>query len=84
MDALSERLVSGKEVLALRNPANAAPDNAEAPHPASRPSIVASSSILGGICRVFRNTEAADHERAKGELKALMPGDAKEDAIGMA
>jgi len=38
---------------------------------------------LDKLCYLFRNTREAffDHERAKSELKALMPEDAKE-AIG--
>ena len=45
-------------------------------------------ALHSGVCwaefaALFRNTRSAflDHERAKGELKALMPEDAKE-AIG--
>jgi predicted phage-related endonuclease len=67
----------------------------ETPHlinvePPSRPRIEAlrivdmsASNSWAEFASLFRNTRSAflDHERAKGELKALMPDDAKE-AIG--
>jgi predicted phage-related endonuclease len=60
--------------------------NAEAPRvhvEAIRIVDMSSSNSWAGFAALFRNTRSAflDHERAKGELKALMPEDAKE-AIG--
>jgi predicted phage-related endonuclease len=60
--------------------------NAEAPRPrieVIRIVDMSSSNSWAELAALFRNTRAAflDHERAKGELKALMPEDAKE-AIG--
>jgi predicted phage-related endonuclease len=60
--------------------------NAEAPRPrieAIRTVDMSASNSWAEFAALFRNTRAAclDHERAKGELKALMPEDAKE-AIG--
>jgi putative phage-type endonuclease len=62
------------------------PINAEAPRPrieAIRIVDMSSSNSWAEFAGLFRNTREAflDHERAKGELKALMPEDAKE-AIG--
>jgi hypothetical protein len=44
---------------------------------------MSSSNSWADFAGLFRNTRSAflDHERAKGELKALMPEDAKE-AVG--
>jgi hypothetical protein len=41
---------------------------------------MSSSNSWAEFAALFRNTRSAflDHERAKGELKALMPEDAKE------
>jgi predicted phage-related endonuclease len=60
--------------------------NAEPPRPrieAVRVINMSSSNSWAELAALFRNTRAAflDHERAKSELKALMPEDAKE-AIG--
>jgi hypothetical protein len=60
--------------------------NAEPPRPrieAIRIVDMSSSNSWGEFAALFRNTRDAflDHERAKSELKALMPEDAKE-AIG--
>jgi predicted phage-related endonuclease len=60
--------------------------NAESPRPridAVRIVDMSASNSWADFAALFRNTRAAflDHERAKGELKALMPEDAKE-AIG--
>jgi predicted phage-related endonuclease len=60
--------------------------NAEAPRPrieAIRIVDMSSSNSWAEFAALFRNTRGAflDHERAKSELKALMPEDAKE-AIG--
>ena len=60
--------------------------NTEAPRPrieAIRIVDMSSSNSWAEFAALFRNTREAflDHERAKGELKALMPEDAKE-AIG--
>jgi putative phage-type endonuclease len=60
--------------------------NAEPPRPrieAIRIVDMSSSNSWAEFAALFRNTREAflDHERAKGELKALMPEDAKE-AIG--
>ena len=60
--------------------------NAEAPRPrieAIRIVDMSSSNSWAEFAGLFRNTRDAflDHERAKGELKALMPDDARE-AIG--
>ena len=60
--------------------------NAEAPRPrieAIRIVDMSSSNSWAEFAGLFRNTREAflDHERAKSELKALMPEDAKE-AIG--
>jgi predicted phage-related endonuclease len=60
--------------------------NAEPPRPrieAIRIVDMSSSNSWAEFAAVFRNTRSAflDHERAKSELKALMPEDAKE-AIG--
>jgi predicted phage-related endonuclease len=60
--------------------------NAESPRPrieAVRIVDMSASNSWAEFGALFRNTRAAflDHERAKGELKALMPEDAKE-AIG--
>jgi hypothetical protein len=60
--------------------------NAEAPRPrieAIRIVDMSSSNSWAEFAGLFRNTHGAflDHERAKSELKALMPEDAKE-AIG--
>jgi predicted phage-related endonuclease len=60
--------------------------NAEAPRPrieAIRIVDMSSSNSWAEFAGLFRNTREAflDHERAKGELKALMPDDARE-AIG--
>jgi predicted phage-related endonuclease len=60
--------------------------NCEAPRPrieAIRIVDMSSSNSWSGFAALFRNTREAflDHERAKTELKALMPEDAKE-AIG--
>jgi predicted phage-related endonuclease len=60
--------------------------NAEPPRPrieAIRVVDMSSSNSWAEFAAVFRNTQDAflDHERAKAELKALMPEDAKE-AIG--
>jgi predicted phage-related endonuclease len=60
--------------------------NAEPPRPrieAVRVVDMSSSNSWAEFAALFRNTRTAflDHERAKGELKALMPEDAKE-AIG--
>src|SRR5262249_33233229 len=60
--------------------------NAEPPRPrieAIRVVDMSSSNSWAEFAGLFRNTRDAflDHERAKGELKALMPEDAKE-AIG--
>jgi predicted phage-related endonuclease len=60
--------------------------NAEPPHPrieAIRIADMSSSNSWAEFAGMFRNTRAAflDHERAKTELKGLMPEDAKE-AIG--
>jgi len=57
--------------------------NAEPPRPrleAVRIVDMSSSNSWAEFAAVFRNTRAAylDHERAKSELKALMPEDAKE------
>ena len=62
------------------------PINAEPPRPrieAIRIVDMSASNSWSEFAAVFRNTRSAflDHERAKGELKALMPEDAKE-AIG--
>jgi hypothetical protein len=59
---------------------------AEPPRPrieAIRIVDMSSSNSWAGFAALFRNTQRAflDHERAKSELKALMPADAKE-AIG--
>jgi hypothetical protein len=87
--ALSHRSgVGGKEVLALR-PIRRSPPHlimAEPPRPrieAIRIVDMSSSNSWAEFAALFRNTREAfiDHERAKGELKALMPEDAKE-AIG--
>jgi predicted phage-related endonuclease len=60
--------------------------NAEPPRPrieAVRVVDMSASNSWAEFASLFRNTRSAflDHERAKGELKALMPEDAKE-AIG--
>src|SRR5262249_27601972 len=60
--------------------------NAEPPRPrieAVRIVDMSSSNSWAEFATLFRNTRPAflDHERAKSELKALMPEDAKE-AIG--
>jgi putative phage-type endonuclease len=60
--------------------------NAEPPRPrieAVRIVDMSASNSWAEFAALFRNTRSAflDHERAKGELKALMPDDAKE-AIG--
>jgi hypothetical protein len=60
--------------------------NAEPPRPrieAIRIVDMSSSNSWAEFAALFRNTRAAflDHERAKGELKSLIPEDAKE-AIG--
>ena len=60
--------------------------NAEAPRPrleVVRIVDMSSSNSWAGFAGLFRNTRSAflDHERARTELKALMPEDAKE-AIG--
>ena len=60
--------------------------NAEPPPPrieAIRIVDMSSSNCWAEFAALFRNTRSAflDHERAKSELKALMPEDAKE-AIG--
>jgi predicted phage-related endonuclease len=60
--------------------------NAEPPRPrieAIRIVDMSASNSWAGFAALFRNTREAflDHERAKSELKALMPEDAKE-AIG--
>jgi predicted phage-related endonuclease len=60
--------------------------NAEPPRPrieAIRIVDMSSSNSWAEVAALFRSTREAflDHERAKGELKALMPEDAKE-AIG--
>jgi predicted phage-related endonuclease len=60
--------------------------NAEPPRPrleAVRIVDMSSSNSWAEFATLFRNTRQAflDHERAKGELKALMPEDAKE-AVG--
>src|SRR5260370_23777692 len=60
--------------------------NAEPPRPrieAIRIVDMSASNSWAEFAAVFRNTRSAflDHERAKSELKALMPEDAKE-AIG--
>jgi hypothetical protein len=60
--------------------------NAEQPRPrveAIRIVDMSASNSWAEFAALFRNTRSAflDHERAKGELKALMPEDAKE-AIG--
>jgi hypothetical protein len=60
--------------------------NAEPPRPrieAIRIVDMSASNSWGEFAALFRNTRSAflDHERAKSELKALMPEDAKE-AIG--
>jgi predicted phage-related endonuclease len=60
--------------------------NAEAPRPrieAVRIVDMSASNSWAGFAALFRNTREAflEHERAKSELKALMPEDAKE-AIG--
>src|SRR5260221_3648629 len=60
--------------------------NAEPPRPrieAIRIVDMSASNSWAEFAALFRNTRSAffDHERAKGELKALMPEDAKE-AIG--
>ena len=60
--------------------------NAEPPRPrieAVRIVDMSSSNSWAEFAALFRNTRDAflDHERAKGELKTLMPEDAKE-AIG--
>jgi predicted phage-related endonuclease len=62
------------------------PINAEPPRPrieAVRIVDMSSSNSWAEFAALFRNTRSAflDHERAKSELKALMPEDAKE-AIG--
>src|SRR5262249_34530043 len=85
--ALSDRSgVGGKKILALR-PIRRSP----APyHGPPKPRIEAirivdmsTSNSWAEFAALFRNTRQAflDHERAKSELKALMPEDAKE-AIG--
>jgi predicted phage-related endonuclease len=61
-------------------------NNAESPRPrieAVRIVDMSSSNSWAEFATLFRNTRSAflDHERAKSELKALMPEDAKE-AIG--
>ena len=61
----------------------AAPDHAEPPRPrieAVRVVDMSTSNSWAEFAALFRNTRDAflDHERAKGELKALMPEDAKE------
>jgi hypothetical protein len=86
--ALCERpRFGGKEVLALR-PIGEAPHliNAEPPRPcieAIRIVDMSSSNSWAEFAALFRNTRSAflDHERAKSELKTLLPEDAKE-AIG--
>jgi hypothetical protein len=60
--------------------------NAEPPRPrieAIRIVDMSSSNSWAEFAALFRNTRSAflDHERAKSELKALMPEDARE-AIG--
>ena len=60
--------------------------NAESPRPrieAIRIVDMSASNSWAEFAALFRNTRSAffDHERAKSELKALMPEDAKE-AIG--
>jgi predicted phage-related endonuclease len=59
--------------------------NVEAPRPLAAIRIVdmSSSNSWAEFAALFRNTRGAflDHERAKGELKSLIPEDAKE-AIG--
>jgi predicted phage-related endonuclease len=60
--------------------------NAEPPRPrieALRIVDMSASNSWAEFAALFRNTRSAflDHERAKGELKSLMPDDAKE-AIG--
>jgi hypothetical protein len=60
--------------------------NADPPRPrieALRIVDMSASNSWAEFASLFRNTRSAflDHERAKGELKALMPDDAKE-AIG--
>ena len=80
-------LSGGEEVLALRRTGE--PPHlfdAEAPRPrieAIRIVDMSSSNSWAEFAGLFRNTREAflDHERAKSELKALMPEDAKE-AIG--
>jgi len=62
------------------------PINAEPPRPrieAIRIVDMSASNSWAEFATLFRNTRSAflDHERAKGELKALMPEDARE-AIG--
>jgi hypothetical protein len=86
--ALSERSgLGGKEVLALRPiRRNTHLINAEPPRPrteAVRIVDMSASNSWAEFAALFRNTRSAflDHERAKSELKALMPEDAKE-AIG--
>ena len=78
----------GEEILALRRSPAKPPHliNAEAPRPrieAIRIVDMSSSNSWAEFAALFRNTREAflDHERAKSELKALMPEDAKE-AIG--
>src|ERR1700758_3901949 len=86
--ALSQRSGLGrKEVLAVRQ-SGEPPHliNAEPPRPrieAVRIVDMSSSNSWAEFATLFRNTRSAflDHERAKSELKALMPEDAKE-AIG--
>src|SRR5262245_7909345 len=86
--ALSHRSgVGGKEILALHPiRRSTAPPMAEPPRPrieAIRIVDMSSSNSWAEFAALFRNTREAflDHERAKSELKAVMPEDAKE-AIG--
>src|ERR687888_414516 len=77
--------IGGEEVLAL---SGEVPHliNAESPRPrieAIRIVDMSSSNSWAGFAAIFRSTRNAflEHERAKSELKALIPEDAKE-AIG--
>jgi hypothetical protein len=85
--ALSQRPgLGGKEVLALQSGETPHLINAEPPRArieAIRIVDMSASNSWAEFATLFRNTRSAflDHERAKSELKALMPEDARE-AIG--
>ena len=77
----------GAEVLALRGerraPSPVRGRAAAAAHRGGAHRRYERLELVGGVCRVFRSTRAAflEHERAKAELKGLMPEDAKEASV---